>query len=411
MMKWVYRERNGKRRCERGSILAVSAVSMVALLLAVGLSLDIGHFYSVAAELQNAADAAALAGASALNSGPSGITLAVDRAVIEMNKFEFNKTGVTIGRTDVRFAVNLADFDNGAGMSEATAADPANAPTVRFVQVTIPPKAVGVYFAVSVLGNTVNISKRAVAGQSVGLNYFCNIAPLSVVQDDSVQNPVPLNVNPECPNKIKYTPGCTYTVRLQSGNFVSPGNYQILDLGIDVGCGGACEVRRLLARGSQNCYSPEDTFDTKPGVSAGPVAQGLNVRFDVYQGGNLTPAQHPPDKNVMGRNPAQAITYAQYTSGNPAYFQAPPDNPQYGVGDRRVLIIPIMNLSQFGNGKTKNLQTDSFGAFFIQKLVDDKNGDIRFEYVGQRAVFGDGGYDPTIAAGTNPSLTVAVLYR
>jgi hypothetical protein len=410
-MRLVYRKQNGKWNGERGSILAISAVSMVAVVLAVGLSVDIGHFYTVAAELQSAADAAALAGASALNSGPSGITLAVDRAVNSMNKFEFNKTSVTINRADVLFAVNLATFDSGGGMSEATASDPLNAPNIRFVQVTIPPKAVDVYFAMSVLGNTVDIAKRAVAGQSVGLNYFCNIAPLSVVQDDSVQNPVPLNVAPGCPNQTEYTPGCTYTVRLQSGNHVTPGNYLILDLPIDVGCGGACEVRRLLARGSQECYSQEDTFDTKTGVNAGPVAQGLNTRFDVYQGGNLTPALHPPDKNVMGRDPTQFISYANYTSGNPAYFQAPPDNPQYAVGDRRVLIIPIINLSEFGNGNTTDLEVAAFGAFFITKLVDDQNGDIRLEYIGQRAVFGDGGYDPTIAPGQNPSLTVPVLYR
>jgi hypothetical protein len=409
-MRLVYRKQNGKWNGERGSILAISAVSMVAVVLAVGLSVDIGHFYTVAAELQSAADAAALAGASALNSGPSGITLAVDRAVNSMNKFEFNKTSVTINRADVLFAVNLATFDSGGGMSEATASDPLNAPNIRFVQVTIPPKAVDVYFAVSVLGNTVDISKRAVAGQSVSLNYFCNIAPLSVVQDDSVQNPVPLNVNAGCPNQTQYTPGCTYIVRLSGGNHVTPGNYLILDLPIDVGCGGACEVRRLLARGSQECYSLNDTFDTKPGVSAGPVAQGLNTRFDLY-GANLTPALHPPDKNVMGRNPAQEITYANYTSGDPAYFQAPPNNPQYGVGDRRVLIIPIMNLSQFDNGKTTNLQAVAFGAFFMTKVADGNNGDIRLEYIGQRTVFGDGGYDPTIAAGPNPSLTVPVLYR
>jgi hypothetical protein len=337
-----------------------------------------------------------------------------------MNKFEFNKTSVTINRADVLFAVNLATFDSGGGMSEATAADPANAPNIRFVQVTIPPKAVDVYFAMSVLGNTVDVTKRAVAGQSVSLNYFCNIAPLSVVQDDKDRNGdgvvtedelLPLNPEPGCPKQTVFYPGCTYTVRLAAGDHVSPGNYQILDLPIDVGCGGACEVRRLLARGSQECYSQEDTFNTKTGVSAGPVAQGLNTRFDVYQGGNLDPAYAPPDKNVRGRDPTQFISYAQYTSGDPAYFQAPPDNPQYAVGDRRVIVLPIMGLSQFDNGKTTGLQVINFGAFFITKLVDDQNGDIRFEYVGQRAVFGDGGYDPTIAAGPNPSLTVPVLYR
>jgi hypothetical protein len=272
----------------------------------------------------------------------------------------------------------------------------------------------------SVLGNTVDITKRAVAGQSVSLNNFCNIAPLSVVQDDKDRNGdgvvtedelLPLNPEPGCVGgDKKFFPGCTYIVRLAGGNAVSPGNYQILDLDIDVGCGGACEDRRLLARGSQECYSLLSDFKTKPGVSAGPIAQGLNTRFDVY-GANLTPALHPPDKNVKGRIPAQFISYAQYTSGDLAYFQEPPNNPQYAKGDRRVIIIPIMNLSQFDNGKTTGLRAIAFGAFFMTKLVDENNGDIRLEYIGQRAVFGDGGYDPTAGPGPNPSLTVPVLYR
>src|ERR1044072_9351917 len=70
----------GGGRGERGSVLALSAVGMVVFLAAVGLCVDISHFYLVNSELQNAADAAALAGASALNSQPVGITNAVTRA-------------------------------------------------------------------------------------------------------------------------------------------------------------------------------------------------------------------------------------------------------------------------------------------------------------------------------------------
>ncbi|MGE0129708.1 MAG: pilus assembly protein TadG-related protein [Blastocatellales bacterium] len=406
-MTRVIKRRNGKWNGERGSILALSALSMVSILLALGLSVDMGHFYLVAAELQNAADAAALSGATALNSGPSGITLAVDRAVNGMNKYEFNKTGVTIARSDVRFGVLLTDFDNGTDMDEATADDEANAPTIRFVKVTVPPKAVKVFFAVSTLGTSVNLSKSAVAGASVSLNYFCNIAPLSVVQDDETGEP--LNVEPGCPNQTEYTPGCTYTVRLQSGNFVSPGNYLILDL--DGGGGGANQVAQDLARGTNSCYSTDDTVDTKTGVNTGPVSDGINTRFDMGYGSHgLNPAQHPPDTNVRGRNAAEAITYAQYVSGDSTYFQAPPNNPTYGVGDRRVMVVPILNLSQFGNGKTKNISISKFGAFFIQKIATGP-AEIRAEYIGERAVFGDGGYDPTASPGPNPSLTVAVLYR
>ena len=50
-------------KAERGSILVMSAVGMLCMLLAVGLGVDVSRFYSAKAELQNAADAAALAAA------------------------------------------------------------------------------------------------------------------------------------------------------------------------------------------------------------------------------------------------------------------------------------------------------------------------------------------------------------
>ena len=52
--------------------------------------------------MQNAADAAALAGASALNHTSDGIKTAADRAVTAMNKYEFNGAAVTIDRSKVR---------------------------------------------------------------------------------------------------------------------------------------------------------------------------------------------------------------------------------------------------------------------------------------------------------------------
>ena len=94
--------KKGNRRAERGSILATSALGMLSLLLAVGLGVDISHLYLAKNELQNAADAAALAGASGLDFSPGGITAATDRAVAEMNKYEFDNDQVTFPRANIR---------------------------------------------------------------------------------------------------------------------------------------------------------------------------------------------------------------------------------------------------------------------------------------------------------------------
>src|SRR5262249_47596498 len=156
---------------------------------------------------------------SALDGSANGISKAVDRAVAwaSTNKYEFNKTGATITRADVRFAVNLSSFDGGTGVDEATAA--ASPATIRYVQVSVPPKSISVFFAMSGMGgSSVGMTRRAVAGQSVAINRFCNIAPFSIVQDPTGQ---PLDVDPGCPNSQVFTKGCTYSFRLSGGNGVS----------------------------------------------------------------------------------------------------------------------------------------------------------------------------------------------
>src|SRR5687768_12638530 len=97
-----------KRKGERGSILAISALGMLTVLLAVGLGVDISRFYMAKTELQNAADAAALEAISALNSARAGITKATDRAVQTMTSYNFNKRAVSFPRANVLFAKNLS---------------------------------------------------------------------------------------------------------------------------------------------------------------------------------------------------------------------------------------------------------------------------------------------------------------
>ena len=362
------------RKRERGSILATSAIGMVSILLAVGLGVDISRFYLAKTELQNAADAAALAAVSALNTAPLGITKATDRAVAAMNKSDFNKTGVTFPRSNVLFAVNL----DGPYMSEGSAQ--AQAANIRFVQVTTPDSNVGVSFAAPILGSTKTLSATATAGFSVPLNMFCNFLPVSVIDYGA---PI--------------SPGNTYTFRAGSGSMVSPGNYQILAV---AGEGGQ-DARVGLAAGVDRCAAPGETYavDTKTGVTAGAVRQGLNTRFDEYVTSQVNPDEMPPDTNIK-----ESITYDQYKSGSP--FQSP-KNP--GVDGRRVVVIPIVKADQYDQGR--NVVTfDRFGTFFLQtKVGSGSGGDLVAEYIDD-IVIGQGGFNPNRAP-ANGLMAVPVLYK
>jgi Flp pilus assembly protein TadG len=361
------------RKNERGSILATSAVGMLSLLLAVGLCVDISRFYLTKTELQNAADASALAAVSALNGSGTGITEAANRAVANMNNWNFNKSGVSFPRANVLFAVNLA----GPYMSEGSAvASPAN---IRFVQVTSSMAAVDVTFAGSVLGATKNLDATATAGMSVPLNVICDWLPAFVL--DYPDNPI--------------TPGHIYQFRMGPGGFVSPGDYQLLE----PDASGGADVRLEMANGVRACVSPGDEIPTKPGVTAGAVRQGINTRFDQYGGAGLDPALSPPDTNV-----AENITHQQYK--DKSTVQTPSHD---GVDGRRVVFIPITKNPPGGGRNT--IVLDRFGVFFLQKSVGGGNGAVlEAEYVTTTTMAGKGTYRPGAGA-VNNLLAIPVLYK
>jgi hypothetical protein len=409
-----------KRSQQEGSVLALTTIAMFSLLLITALAIDISHFYVVKTELQNASDAASLAGVFELNGESAGITAAVDSAidVLDDNKYHFQHKSINMGadpRQYVRFGVNLSDVNctpdtADCGMTEAQAsAAPAN---IRFVRVRIPPQFVAVSFARIMMGNQA-IGAKAVAGQSVPSNLFCNVAPLSVVQcSDADPAECQLRFTGECPTPPadgcdptrEYCKGCTYIVRSAPAQGPSPGNYQILDLFEDLG------VREALASAGTDCLKVGDCVETKPGVTAGQVRQGINTRFNEYAAG-MTAAEFPPDTNIYegvrtgnGNNSvATGMTHAQYIAKNP--MVTPNNTP---AANRRYMVVPIIEYNQFANGKTL-VCIKSFAAFFLTMKVGGGNdGDIKFEYVG-RAVAGAGGYDPSGGAASN--VVVPVLYK
>lgn len=370
------------RQGERGSVLAAAALGMMSLLLAAGLGVDISHLYLAKNELQNAADASALAGASGLNFSSSGIALATERAVKAMNSYQFENTKVVFLPEHVRFAKNLSDFDNGTDMSQGPASSAGNAPQIKFVKVVTPESPVNIAFASMVLGSSFGLKAEAVAGLSVPLNQFAGYLPAFVIDNDDLSS-------------IK--PGEVYTFRGEPGGFVEPGNYQLLNID---GSGGA-DDRTGLASGVKNVIGPGGYVDTKPGITAGAVRQGVNTRFDDY-GTQLDPVNYPPDANI-----AENITYADYL--NPNGTKKSPSHP--GIPGRRVVLIPIIKISELDGGRT-TVQIDHFGAFFLRsKVSGGAGGELQAEYIDVGVVVGNGEYDPNAPMNPGPPIVKPVLYR
>lgn len=365
-------EHAGSRKRERGSILATSSVAMLAVLLAVGLGVDISRFYLSKTELQNAADAAALAGVSGLTGFAPGIEEAADRAVAAMNNYEFNHTGVEFPRGNVEFAVNL----DGPYMSEGAAAgSPTN---IRFVRVTTPELPVGISFAAFVLGNSKDMSATATAGKSVPVNEICPWLPAFILD---------IPTDPISPNR-------TYTFRLAPGDHVSPGNYQLL---APVQSGGSGD-REGMANGVNWCVQTGQVVKTKPGVTSGAIRQGINTRFGIYAAG-MDPALSPPDSDVR-----ENIIHADYGKN--------PVGPKVGgpgIPGRRIVFMPIAKEAP-GEGRD-TIVIDRFGVFFLQTSVGGGSGnELKAEFIGTTAFAGNSSFIPGAGVG-NPSLAVPVLYK
>lgn len=410
--------RRGKR--ERGVTVAIAAFSFVTFLLAAGLAIDVSHFYLAGTELQNAADAAALAAASSLDSTTEGITKATDNAVAAMNKFEFDKVSVTIARTNVLFAKNISQFDNNTAWSEATAAT--NASTVRFVKVTVPPKDVGVYFAKFALNvDTVALTRTSVAGQSesgasgdVTPNELCNVFRITLVEGSSSGDGSLDRTDANCGSSWKYTPGCTYNVHLTPPCDAQLSYYEILQ-----DDGGVTSYTdwddRIAQRALQQCFWNGKVVSAYTHPVANNIKNGVNTAFNTY-GGGLTNAMFPSDTNIK-----QNITFAQYKAATPGSTYHTASGGANKSPGERIMVLPIIKKNSFvvldAAGEQANMTIDRFGAFFLvnKVAVNTKNNtaDFKLEYIGDRVVTGDAKVNParTVNSTTATGVAVPVLYR
>ena len=77
---------------------------------------------------------------------------------------------------------------------------------------------------------------------------------------------------------------------------------------------------------------------------------------------------------------------------------------------RRVVLIPMVDINQFDPGRD-TVTFYKFAAFFLQaKVQGGSGGDVKAEYIGERLMFGKGGFKPG-GGPVNPQLAQPVLYK
>ncbi|MBF0305563.1 MAG: hypothetical protein HQL41_07945 [Alphaproteobacteria bacterium] len=276
---------------ERSGTVAVQvAVTAAALLGAGALAIDLGRAMVLSSQLQNAADAAALAGAAELDGAP-GAMVSAQAAIAgafgaNSQSHADDGLGATVAVANVRF---LRDATN-------EAADDTEA---RFVEVTVQPRSVTSSLIAALAGpKVVTTNARAIAGF---MQVACRIPPLMIC------NPFEATLGVGAP--FSATIGQQILVKSQGqGAQWAPGTFGLLDP--PTGNTGASAIASFLASANPpNCYGPG--VDIRPG-QANSVRTALNTRFDMYEAPYFAGA-----KNNPAYRPARNVTKGMVAGGNP----------------------------------------------------------------------------------------------
>lgn len=353
------------RRRERGATLVLAVVGMLALIAMAGLALDTAHVLLNKSRLQNALDAAALAGAKGLalsaNTGTATAYASANFALNVAQYPELQRANVTL---KTEFSTTLNPFTPGA------AGPYVRASVAGFTtQMSL----------VAVLGiNSMNVAGSAVAGPSPALTTACDIVPVVMCSNTAAGPPL-----------YGYTANQVVGLNQSAGNAgtIGPGNYGLLALGGN----GANNVRNNLAGSYGACATiGPGGVPTEPGVAAGPVSDGINTRFNQYKAG-LTAAQYPPDiintaahqtsPSLQGTGlsvtyngqPATAsninFSYTNYTALEQAgSYDTQPLPGGTAAFDRRILAVPLGDCTGLANGKNTVVINGFACVFLLQQL-------------------------------------------
>jgi len=377
--------------------MIMTAMSMLFLLLLVGLCIDVSRIYMVRAELQNAADAAALTAARELNGGTGGIDDAITRANAVVNTRGFNKVGVTVD--SVEFATSLY----GTYMNATDAKATGTVENVRYVRITTAAATTNILFGVKALGTSHTESRQAVAGMSVEIDGICDFFPAAI----GLADPEP-------------TPGTVMTMRFAQGTgtsaIVNDKNYIILHIP-GISGNGEVETALLTAGVATFCKTLGDNIDMTPSSNLGnggrAAGDGMNTRFDNYvngYGNNISASKWEdfmPDTNVQ-----ENITHDDYINNRSGKVTPPSLAHRPGQEERRMIVAPIVLPGTYP--ASTDARIEAWGTFFVKKkmFVDFTGncadnppcGELEVEYVG-KAQLGNG----TLSCGSG--LLTPVLYR
>lgn len=390
---------------QRGAVMVLTVIAMASILLMSALALDGGHMLLNKTRLQNAVDASALSGAKTLqqvlgsgNASTQTRDAALNTLLLNANAAGNGEliTGIGGGGVGAFAVVELSNSVYGPFSFPG----PVDA---RYVRVTVPDYPLSSFFwgaaqsLPAIFGGDPNLPDKAVAAIATAgpspTAATCKIDPIVVCGD-------PSQYDPENGNFWGYRYGDLQTLTCGTPGSPSAGNCQLLRLGDST---GGADIRQAFCAGTEQCLDDTATVDTEPGITWGPVAQGLNTRLGLYNG-PVDPSSCPPDwyteyseplvamdGGVPKHNGAEVVSSNGDLSAGAAQLTdindwrdasqncAASPGSCSGVAERRILNIVIGDCAGVAGGGATSLPVLGFGCFYLLQKVQQS---------GQKEVFG-----------------------
>jgi Flp pilus assembly protein TadG len=387
---------------QHGAVAIIVGLALAVLVAFAGLVLDLGRLYVNKTELQNAADACALAASRELTCTtapcPASNLINAEAAGIYVagrDLRDLQTTAVNIVPADVTFSTVLAP--NSSYLSIAGGADPAS----RYVMCTARSSGIVPWFMGVVGIGAQNVNAAAVATLAPAQTN-CAI-PMALCSQGAASATPPYGLNV----------GQWYGGRFGSGGGAT-GNFNWVDF--TPPGGGASEVEALLT-GNGLCNMNVNNPVGQGGVLGNSGAKAFNSRFGLYQsgGGNPQITNAPPDYTGYAYTSAAVVSGTTYTwpSGANALsdflanrnIHAPygtstaAGNAATGLGisnaynaaqspalttqgaDRRLVTSPIVDCAGWAGGSTTT-PILAWACVLLLHPIDSPTGNVFFEYRG-----------------------------
>lgn len=290
---------------QRGVVMIVFGASLFVLFGFMAIAIDLGRTYVVRTELQNAADAAALAGAKELNQSLAGVTSAVARAkaMALENNFKFS---TPVNLTTLNAIISVGSCPDDSCMVLASTVTTNQLATGKtFIKVAIPSGGIAAFFGGFVGATTTSTYGSAVAGY-----FVIDITPIGVCAIDLIKGgtrPITLTGPPAVTvnelTEYGFRRGIAYDL-MQLGDIAGSSTPYLLNP-VDV-FGVTCSNANSSASAAVPflCSGSSTVAVKVPGFVYGSTGfqassdKALNSRFDDYSGNSCSPATAPPDINI-----------------------------------------------------------------------------------------------------------------